>query len=177
MGVQKTYGYATSKGVAGGIYDMFHYPVDSRFNEEATGKPHFGVGVVTGKVPGKALRFRPAQALLITSRVLSSTVSTASRIWRGKLYVLNNQNVGVMRRGRVWVRLATGAAPAYGDALHMIVEGDEAGCFAKEGGIAIPGRFIGAASNGVAPVELYGVPAASGADGHAASTDDAKPTV
>ena len=37
MGVQKTYGYATSKGVAGGIYDMFHYPVDSRFNEEATG--------------------------------------------------------------------------------------------------------------------------------------------
>ena len=59
----------------------------------------------------------------------------------------------------------------------MIVEGDEAGCLAKEGGIAIPGRFIGAASNGVAPVELYGVPAASGADGHAASTDDAKPTV
>lgn len=83
MGVQKTYGYATSKGVAGGIYDMFHYPVDSRFNEEATGKLHFGVGVVTGKVPG----------------------------------------------------------------------------------------------SGVAPVELYGVPAASGADGHAASTDDAKPTV
>lgn len=84
MGVQKTYGYATSKGVAGGIYDMFHYPVDSRFNEEATGKLHFGVGVVTGKVPGQAaLRFRPAQALLITSRVLSSTVSTASRIWRG----------------------------------------------------------------------------------------------
>ena len=34
MGVQKTYGYATSKGVAGGIYDMFHYPVDSRFNED-----------------------------------------------------------------------------------------------------------------------------------------------
>ena len=59
----------------------------------------------------------------------------------------------------------------------MIVEGDEAGCFAKEGGIAITGRFIGAASNGVAPVELYGVPVAGGADGHAASTDDAKPTV
>ena len=55
MGVQKTYGYATSKGVAGGIYDMFHYPVDSRFNEEATGKLHFGVGVVTGKVPGSSV--------------------------------------------------------------------------------------------------------------------------
>lgn len=55
MGVQKTYGYATSKGVAGGIYDMFHYPVDSRFNEETTGKLHFGVGVVTGKVPGSSV--------------------------------------------------------------------------------------------------------------------------
>ena len=76
MGVQKTYSYATSKGVAGGIYDMFHYPVDSRFNEEATSKLHFGVGVVTGKVPGSGV------ALLITSRALSSTASTASRIWR-----------------------------------------------------------------------------------------------
>ena len=91
--------------------------------------------------------------------------------------ILISSSTPRMRRGRVWVRLATGTTPAYGDALHMIVEGDEAGCFAKEGGIAIPGRFIGAASNGVAPVELYGVPAASGADGHAASTDDAKPTV
>ena len=81
MGVQKTYGYATSKGVAGGIYDMFHYPVDSRFNEEATG---ISVLVLSpARSRAAALRFRPAQALLITSRVLSSTVSTASRIWRG----------------------------------------------------------------------------------------------
>ena len=74
MGVQKTYGYATSKGVAGGIYDMFHYPVDSRFNSVLALSP--------ARSRAAALRFRPAQALLITSRVLSSTVSTASRIWR-----------------------------------------------------------------------------------------------
>ena len=166
MGVQKTYGYATSKGVAGGIYDMFHYPVDSRFNEEATGKLH-GSSVA---LPTSASTADNFEGVVINGFDRQQDLE-------GKLYVLNNQNVGVMRRGRVWVRLATDAAPAYGDALHMIVEGDEAGCFAKEGGIAIPGRFIGAASNGVAPVELYGVPAASGADGHAASTDDAKPTV
>ena len=160
MGVQKTYSYATSKGVAGGIYDMFHYPVDSRFNEEATGVA----------LPTSASTADNFEGVVINGFDRQQDLE-------GKLYVLNNQNVGVMRRGRVWVRLATGTTPAYGDALHMIVEGDEAGCFAKEGGIAIPGRFIGAASNGVAPVELYGVPAASGADGHAASTDDAKPTV
>lgn len=177
MGVQKTYGYATSKGVAGGIYDMFHYPVDSRFNKEENGKLHFGVGVVTGKVPGSSVALPTSASTADNFEGVVINGFDRQQDLEGKLYVLNNQNVGVMRRGRVWVRLATGAAPAYGDALHMIVKGDEAGCFAKEGGIAIPGRFIGAASNGVAPVELYGVPAASGADGHAASTDDAKPTV
>lgn len=177
MGVQKTYSYATSKGVAGGIYDMFHYPVDSRFNEEATGKLHFGVGVVIGKVPGSGVALPTSASTADNFEGVVINGFDRQQDLEGKLYVLNNQNVGVMRRGRVWVRLATGTAPAYGDALHMIVEGDEAGCFAKEGGIAIPGRFIGAASNGVAPVELYGVPAASGADGHAAFTDDAKPTV
>ena len=36
MGVQKTYSYATSKGVAGGIYDMFHYPAaDSPDNKQS----------------------------------------------------------------------------------------------------------------------------------------------
>ena len=143
MGVQKTYGYATSKGVAGGIYDMFHYPVDSRFNEEATGKLHFGVGVVTGKVPGSSVALPTSASTADNFEGVVINGFDRQQDLEGKLYVLNNQNVGVMRRGRVWVRLATGAAPAYGDALHMIVEGDEAGCFAKEGGIAIPGRFIG----------------------------------
>lgn len=132
MGVQKTYSYATSKGVAGGIYDMFHYPVDSRFNEEATGKLHFGVGVVTGKVPGSSVALPTSASTADNFEGVVINGFDRQQDLEGKLYVLNNQNVGVMRRGRVWVRLATGAAPAYGDALHMILEGDEAGCFAKQ---------------------------------------------
>ena len=177
MGVQKTYGYATSKGIAGGIYDMYHYPVDSRFNEEENGKLTFGVGVVPGKIPGRSVALPTSTSKATDFEGVVINGFDRQQDLDGRLYILNNQNVGVMRRGRVWVRLATSAAPAYGDELHMIVEGAEAGFFAKEGGIAIPGRFIGAANNGLAPVELYGVPAASGADGHAASTDDAKPTV
>ena len=121
MGVQKTYGYATSKGVAGGIYDMFHYPVDSRFNEEATGKLHFGVGVVTGKVPGSGVALPTSASTADNFEGVVINGFDRQQDLEGKLYVLNNQTVGVMRRGRVWVRLATGAAPAYGDALHMIV--------------------------------------------------------
>ena len=44
MAVQTSYGYATPKGIPGGIYDLYHYPVDSRFNEEDSGKLRFGVG-------------------------------------------------------------------------------------------------------------------------------------
>ena len=113
MGVQKTYGYATSKGVAGGIYDMFHYPVDSRFNEEATGKLHFGVGVVTGKVPGSGVALPTSASTADNFEGVVINGFDRQQDLEGKLYVLNNQTVGVMRRGRVWVRLATGAAPAY----------------------------------------------------------------
>ena len=52
MAVQTSYGYATPKGIPGGIYDLYHYPVDSRFNEEDNGKLRFGVGVVKGSIPG-----------------------------------------------------------------------------------------------------------------------------
>lgn len=176
MGVQKTYGYATSKGIAGGIYDMYHYPVDSRFNEEEDGKLTFGVGVVPGKIPGSSVALPTSES---TAKDFEGVVINGfdrQQDLDGKLYILNNQNVGVMRRGRVWVRLATSAAPAYGDELHMIVEGAEAGFFAKEGGIAIPGRFIGTANNGLAPVELYGVPTANAAT-QEASADVNKPVV
>ena len=111
--------------------------VDSRFNEEATGKLHFGVGVVTGKVPGSGVALPTSASTADNFEGVVINGFDRQQDLEGKLYVLNNQNVGVMRRGRIWVRLATSTAPAYGDALHMIVEGDEAGCFAKEGGIAI----------------------------------------
>ena len=104
MGVQKTYSYATSKGVAGGIYDMFHYPVDSRFNEEATGKLHFGVGVVTGKVPGSGVALPTSASTADNFEGVVINGFDRQQDLEGKLYVLNNQNVGVMRRGRVWVR-------------------------------------------------------------------------
>mgnify|MGYP006922408578 CR=1 FL=1 len=56
--------------------------------------------------------------------------------------ILNNQNVGVMRRGRIWVRVVEGATPAYGGALHMVTDGADAGCFTTTGGVEVPGRFF-----------------------------------
>ena len=103
MGVQKTYSYATSKGVAGGIYDMFHYPVDSRFNEEATGKLHFGVGVVTGKVPGSGVALPTSASTADNFEGVVINGFDRQQDLEGKLYVLNNQNVcAVAASGCVW---------------------------------------------------------------------------
>ena len=106
MGVQKTYGYATSKGIAGGIYDMYHYPVDSRFNEEENGKLTFGVGVVPGKIPGSSVALPTSTSKATDFEGVVINGFDRQQDLDGRLYILNNQNVGVMRRGRVWVRLA-----------------------------------------------------------------------
>ena len=68
-------------------------------------------------------------------------------------------------------RLAAAAKPKYGDDLHLIVSGDDAGCFGTTGGITVPGRFIGPASNGLAPVELFGCVAGE-ASGSATALSD-----
>lgn len=59
-----------------------------------------------------------------------------------------------------------GTGKSYGDQVHLITSGDDAGCFGTTGGIAINARFITTAQNGIAAIELYNqlnaAPAASG---------------
>ena len=163
MSVQTSYGNQTPKGVAGGIYDMFHYAVDSRFNEETDGVLRFGVGVVPGTLPGSSVKLPAADSTTTQFEGVVLNGYDRQQDLSGKLFILNNQNVGVMRRGRVWVRLAADAAPKYGDEVHLLTSGDDVGCFSTTGGLTVPGRFIGPASNGVAPVELYGTGGAAAA--------------
>lgn len=157
MSVQTKYTYKTGSGLPGGIYDMYHYPVDSRFNEENNGVLRFGVGVVPGTLPGSNIKLPTATSTAADFEGVVVNGFDRQQDLDGKVFILNNQNVGVMRRGRIWVRLATNAKPTYGDALHMVASGSDAGCFTTTGGLEIPGRFIGHAQDGVAPVELYGV--------------------
>lgn len=172
MSAQTNYGFATGHGVPGGIYDMYHYPVDSRFNEEANGKLLLGTGVVTGTIPGSNVARPTAESKAANFEGVVVNGFTQQHDLEGNISVMNNQTIGVMRSGRIWARLANEAEPKYGDALHLIVDGDDAGCFATTGGVEVPGRFIGAASNGVAPIELYGNIAGSAAV--AASVEEGK---
>ena len=159
MSVQTTYRHAATKGIAGGIYDAYHYPVDTRHNEEPNGVLRCGVGVVQGTEPGSDIKLPTAGATAATFEGVVVNGFTNMHDLEGKVFVMSGQSVGVMRRGRIWVHVADDAEPAYGDALHMLVEGEQAGFFATEGGVTIPGRFIGGAADGLAPVELDGITA------------------
>ena len=165
MSVQTKYTYKTGRGLPGGIYDMHHYPVDSRFNEEKNGVLRFGVGVVPGTLPGSNIKLPTADSTAADFEGVVVNGFDRQQDLEGKVTILNNQNVGVMRRGRIWVRVVEGATPAYGGALHMVTDGADAGCFATVGGLEIPGRFLGPAQDGVAPVELYGTGASAAATG------------
>lgn len=164
MSVQTTYGFATGKGIAGGIYDMYHYPIDSRFNEEENGVLRFGMGVVRGSLPGSNVALPTSASKAADFEGVIVNGFTNQHDLEGVVSIMNNQNIGVMRKGRIWVALAEDAEPKYGDVVHLIVSGDDAGRFDTTGGVAVAGRFIGGPSNGVAPVELYGVDVASGSD-------------
>lgn len=152
MSVQTSYGNQTPKGVAGGIYDMFHYPVDSRFNEETDGVLRFGVGVVPGTLPGSSVKLPAADSTAAQFEGVVLNGYDRQQDLSGKLFILNNQNVGVMRRGRVWVRLAADAAPKYGDEVHLLTSGDDVGCFSTTGGLTVPGRFMALPVTGWPPL-------------------------
>lgn len=174
MSVQTTYGYATARGIAGGIYDSYHYPVDSRFNEEENGKLGFGLGVVQGSIPGSNITLPvEASTAAVFEGVTVNGFSTQQDL-EGVTTLFKGQNVGVMRRGRIWVQLVADEAPAYGGELHLIVSGADAGKFATSGGVTIAGRFIGKADNGLAPVELFGTDSAAASSASGASTTSAE---
>lgn len=167
MGVQTSYSYATSRGVAGGLYDLSPYASDSRLNSEtAAGDLKFGMGVVCGSAPGANVKRPATGATADKFEGIVMTGFTTEQDANGDVVVMPGQTVGVLRYGRIWARIKNGISPAYGEALHLIITGDEAGLFTNvadtpaEGTasktIAVNGRFIGGKGSGdVAPVELF----------------------
>lgn len=158
MSAQTRYGYMTPMGVAGGIFDIAPYEIDTFLNEEKDGVLKFGVGVVEGSKPGVNLALPKAGATADTFLGVVTNNRTTEYDMEGKVHVLKGAGVGVMRYGRIYVRVAEDVKPEFGDKLYMVLEGEEAGYFTNaESGMAIKGRFVSGldAANGVAVVELF----------------------
>ena len=159
MSGQLSYNYSTPKGVAGGLFDISPYSIDSRVNGEV--KPDalmFGMGAVQGANPGVNVlvpddTFEPA---MFEGVVLTGFTQEMNMAGDVKIYPL--QTVGILRWGKCWARVAGGVTPTYGDQLYLVIDGDEAGLFTndEEDGVAVNGRFIGGLGTGdIAPVEIF----------------------
>lgn len=163
MAAQTSYSYQTPRGVAGGLYDISPYAIDSRTNGEIVpGALMFGMGAVQGDVPGVTVAIPTAGDTGDAFEGIVLTGFTNQQNMLGEIQIYPQQTVGILRWGRAWARIAEGVTPAYGESLFLIIDGDEAGLFTTSPGIvdaenlAINGRFIGGAGTGaVAPVELY----------------------
>lgn len=166
---QKKYGFQTPIGVPGGIYDINDYSSNSRCNEEEDGVLQFGTGVVVGTNPGTDVKRPAADSTEVQFEGVVMNTGTTEMDKLGKVAVPTKATVGVMPRGRIWVRIGADANPEYGKPVYLIKDGDEAGYFTTDDDdsskIAIPARFIKpATTEGLAAIELYGgVSAASAA--------------
>ena len=159
MSAQTSYKFDTVTGYPGGIVDIAPYAIDTFLNENATGAMSFGVAVVKGTKAGEQIKLPVAGSSAGDYEGVTVNNLTTERDLAGDLYIRNKAAIGVMRYGRVYVKVATGVTPAYGDATYAIKNGDEAGFFTNSSSstLAIKGRFISGvdAVSGAAMVELY----------------------
>lgn len=157
MSAQTRYGFSTPMGAAGGIFDLAPYQIDTFLNEEESGVMKFGMGVVQGSAPGVNIAKPTAAATAEKFEGITTNNRTTEYDLEGKIHVRKGAAVGVMRYGKIYGRLANDVEPAYGDPVYMVKDGEDAGCFTKDAGsnIAIKGRFVSGADNGVAVIELF----------------------
>lgn len=156
---QTRYGFTTPIGAAGGIVDLAPYAIDTFLNEEENGVLKFGVGVVAGSKPGTNIAMPESGKTAADFEGVTTNNRTTEYSVDGALTVNKGASVGVMKYGRIHVRVANDATPEYGDALYLIITGDEAGCFTNDAGsnVAIKGRFISGvdSATNIASIELY----------------------
>lgn len=159
MSAQTTYKFSSPIGSAGGLVDLAPYAIDTFLNAEETGVMMFGVGVVQGDNPGVNIALPTADATAAVFEGITTNNRTTEYDVEGVTHIRNGAAMGVLRYGRIYVRVAEGVEPAYGDAAYLIVSGDEAGYFTNDSGsgIAVKGRFLSAVDSSaqVAVVELF----------------------
>lgn len=155
--VQTTYKYSTPLGQPGGLYDMSWHEIDSLANESDDGIMKFGMGVVQGTSAGKGVKVPASTSTAAQFEGIVVNKPASENTLTGGPQMRKNCTVGVMRYGRIYGLVATDEAPAYGAPVYLVISGNDAGCFSATAtdNVAIKGRFLGAASDGIAPIELF----------------------
>lgn len=129
MAAQLKYSYDTPKGVPGGKVDISFDNVDTRTNEEADGVLKYGMAVQTGTYPGTTVKVPASGATKSAIEGVALSLPNTEQDMQGNVVVRNGATIGVMRRGKVWGRLASDAVPVSGQTAYVVVDGEEAGSF------------------------------------------------
>lgn len=159
MSAQTRYGYSTPMGHAGGIVDLAPHAIDTFLNEAETGKMKFGIGVVKGSNPGVNIAIPADGATADKFEGITVNGHTTEMDMEGELRIVKDVPIGVMRYGRIYGRIAKDVAPKYGEAVYMIVSGEQAGFFTNvaDGNVAVKARFLSTVDSTaqIAMIELF----------------------
>lgn len=159
MSAQTTYKFNSSIAFAGGLVDLAPYEIDTFANEEANGVMKFGMGVVSGTKANQIKKPTSGKKATDFVGVTVNNLTTEYDTYGSDLAIRNKASMGVMRYGRVYARIKSGLTINVGDAVYLIVSGDNAGCFSNSSsdGEAIKARFVSVkdASLNIAAIELF----------------------
>lgn len=161
MSAQTTYGFATQRGISGGLFDISPYAINTRLNEEADGALAFGMGVVKGTSAGLQVKKPGATSTIDDFEGITMNGFSTQQSIAGAVTLQNNAGIGVLEFGKAWALYAEKAVPGYGKDLYLIISGTEAGKFTTADDdstkIRVNGKWIGGKDPGaaIAPVELF----------------------
>ncbi len=155
MGVQTSYNYGMSKGIAGGLYDITNYENNTFITP---GGIPFGYGVVKGTVPGSDIKLPSAASTAADFEGVTQNGFTTQQDMQGNAVPAEGESMGVLRSGKIWAVLGKAAVPAYEKAAYLITDGDEAGCFTtvedQSTKVLLTAKFISEKDGGIAPIRV-----------------------
>lgn len=160
---QTTYSYDTPRGAAGGFVDLSGYVIDARCSEAENGTLKFGMGVVTGTKAGTNIDLPTSAATAAEFEGIVTNKRTHEMGMDGTVSIAKNETLGILRRGRVYVRVKDGAEPEYGSDLYLVTSGANAGYFTtsddddETNKIKVGGYYQGAVVDGIAAADITGV--------------------
>jgi hypothetical protein len=170
MAAQLDYNVVTPKGLAGELYDLNHYAVNSRLNAENAGVLKYGYGVVPGTTAGSVKLPTTAftNRLTFEGIVLNSFTNEQSMV--GVVALPADICVGILEWGRAWGVIVPGKTYAKDEVVYLVLEANaetgalpgmfsntatEAGEYATTNNLALDARFLAPADNGIAPIEIF----------------------
>lgn len=155
MGVQTSYNYGISKGIAGGLYDLTYYENNTFVTP---GGIPFGYGVVKGATPGSDIKLPSSASTAADFEGVVQNGFTTMQDEKGNAVAAEGQSVGVLRTGKIWAVLGKAAEPAYDKAVYLITDGDEAGRFTtaedESTKVLLTAKYVREKDNGLAPIRL-----------------------